>query len=97
MDEILEKIVSSHAPEYWVRGAGNTTFLNRDSSEFVDISEELYRALNRNWGIKTIRRHQNVCDFGQFLVREQHLLHLQPQQNYYRVSTMNYKPSKKQH
>lgn len=87
MGENLEKIVLSYAPEYWQTGVGNIVQLRTHFPEYGVIFTEVSQAIQSyNASIKTIKRCQNVHDFGQFLVREQHLLHLNPSKTYYRVS-----------
>lgn len=88
MGEHLEKVILNHAPEYWETG-GNIFPLNKLSVEYRNIAKELTDAHTCFTPIKSIKRFQNIHDFGQFLVREQHLLHLHPSQSYYRVSTKN--------
>lgn len=87
MGEKLEKVILNHAPEYWETGS-NIFPLSKLSVEYRDIAKEITDAhRDSTTSIKSIKRFQNVHDFGQFLVREQHLLHLNPNQSYYRVST----------
>lgn len=91
MGEKLHKIIMDHAPEYWDTGLDKTVLLSSSSTEYQEISAEILEArqLGANRPIKTIKRYQNVHDLGQFLVREQHLLHLKPNKLYYRVSFSN--------
>lgn len=88
MGENLHKIIMDHAPEYWAAGLEKIVLLNTYSREYQDISKEVLDAIQlaSNSPIKTIQRYQNVHDFGQFLVREQHLLHLNPDKSFFRVS-----------
>lgn len=89
MGEKLHKIILDHAPEYWEAGLGKIVPLHTTSREYLEISKEVLDAIQMggNRTIKAIKRYQNVHDFGQFLVREQHLLHLNPATSFFRVST----------
>lgn len=92
MGESLEKIILNYAPDYWEKGRSDEIFpLTRNSSEYENVSREVTEVINSGYTpeIKSIKRFQNVHDFGQFLIREQHLLHLNPNQSYYRVSIKN--------
>lgn len=91
MSEKLHKIIMDHAPEYWAAGLEQTVLLGTSSREYQDISKEVLDAIQLGGSnpIKTIKRYQSVHDFGQFLVREQHLLHLNPGKSFFRVSIYN--------
>lgn len=92
MGEKLEKVILNYAPEYWETGVSNKVILNKMSREYRDIAKQIAESSSYGFNspqIKSIKRVQNVHDLGQFLVREQHLLHLSPNQSYYRVSTKN--------
>ncbi|VEN63733.1 unnamed protein product [Callosobruchus maculatus] len=79
----MEGVILRYAPSSWVRTT-TTGQYEVSSSEFNEIAAEL-----RNAGIsktiKKINRYQNVYDFGQVLIREQHLTVMNPGTQYYRV------------
>lgn len=86
MGERLEQIVLKYAPEYWQIGVSSAVDLTLYSQEYNEISGEVLNAMQYRVPIKSIQRFQNVHDLGQFLIREQHLLHINPGRPYYRVS-----------
>lgn len=91
MGEKLHKIILDHAPKYWETGGENIVQIYSYSTEYQEISKEIEEAMQlRDRPIKSIKRYQNVHDLGQFLVREQHLLHLYPNKTYYRVGILKY-------
>lgn len=87
MDRRLENIIMDHAPDYWKTGVGATTTLLQNSEEYQEISMEVLQCMNgsSHISIRSICRHQNVYDLAQVLVREQHLVHFNQSETYYRV------------
>lgn len=85
MGERLEKIILNFAPPNWKSGR-DTIQLDKMSPEFKEMEAEFSGALVFPVSINSIKRHEDVFNYGQFLFREQQLLHLSPGKAYYRVS-----------
>lgn len=92
MGERLAQVILQFAPEYWEKRSHDMVELTPRSKEYSDISEEISEAISdMKVPVIKIKRNQNIHDLGQFLVREQHLLHLNPTTNFYRVSDLSFK------
>lgn len=83
MGDSLEEIIMKYVPETWLNGNG-CVLVDKMSEEFKGIVAEISK--NSFVKIKTMKRYENIYDYGQFLFREQHILKLNPNTIYYRLS-----------
>ncbi|CAH2005617.1 unnamed protein product [Acanthoscelides obtectus] len=81
----MEEIILKHAPSCWTK----STIVGQyelSANELNDISAEVKRAIrSTHLKISSIKRYQNVYDYGQVLIREQLLTVINPGIQYYRV------------
>ncbi|XP_074036784.1 uncharacterized protein [Leptinotarsa decemlineata] len=88
----MERAILNWVPENWEKGVMSTHSwcqqieLDRYSEEFKQLQFEIRIALkDNNKHIEHIQRNQSVYDIGQFLIRGQLLLTLNPGTIYYQV------------
>nr|CAI5824562.1 unnamed protein product [Callosobruchus analis] len=79
----MENVILKYSPSTWHRSSVTGQY-EVTCSEYDEISAELRNAGLSNTIIK-ISRYQNVYDYGQVLIREQHLAVMYPATQYYRV------------
>nr|CAH7761889.1 unnamed protein product [Callosobruchus chinensis] len=79
----MENIILKHAPISWCKSTVTGQY-EVTSSEYSEIAAEIRNA-GLNKMIVKINRYQNLYDYGQVLIREQHLAVMNPGIQYYRV------------
>ncbi|KAJ8941702.1 hypothetical protein NQ318_023298 [Aromia moschata] len=85
----IQNVIMKYAPEYWEKNYMDPSTrikLHSTSEEFDEVSSCVGQAVRqKNLRIISIKRYQNIFDFGQYIIREQLMAMANPKSTYYRV------------